>query len=167
MGTYPACSTPPVVPEPTCADSGQVGTYPACTDPDPSCTPDNSCRTNTCTGSSCTDSCGYSYSGTKTDGVCALPPGMCTSPTVSITATPSRVRAGGSATLTVTGSGLNQACTITGPGVSQTMTPNSCNASALITTPAITTQSTYTVSCPEGSATATVIVNINPVFTPF
>ncbi|KND49770.1 MAG: hypothetical protein AB203_01635 [Parcubacteria bacterium C7867-008] len=162
LGVWPACYDAP-----TCADTGQVGVYPACTDPDPGCVADTSCKTNTCVGDSCSDGCGGLVSGTKTDGACTVPADTCTSPTVSIKATPSRVRTGTSATLTVTGSGLNQTCTVTGPGVNRVITPASCLASASFPTPPITKQSVYRVDCIDGATSATVIVNINPIFSPF
>lgn len=84
----------------------------------------------------------------------------CTSPTVSITATPSRVKSGQTSTLTVTASGITGTCTVTGPGVSQTYNASSCNVSGTITTPAITARSNYTVSCDSGTATAKVSVSI-------
>ena len=39
--------------------------------PGPGCAPNNSCAASTCVGSSCTDSCGNSYSGTK---ICSCAP---------------------------------------------------------------------------------------------
>jgi len=90
---------------------------------------------------------------------------VCSGPTVAITATPSRVRVGNTVQLKVTASGITTSCTVTGPGVSQTLTPTSCNVGpTTITTPAITKQSTYTVSCDSAAATTKVIVNTIPRF---
>ncbi|MGE5540711.1 MAG: CARDB domain-containing protein [Bacillota bacterium] len=96
---------------------------------------------------------------------------ICTSPSVSITASPDRVVGDGThrATLTITGTGIGSACTITGPGTSFPQNPappaNSCNLSTTITTDPITAQSTYTVTC--GTASDSVIVNVIPKFEEF
>lgn len=191
LGTYPSCYAPPT---PTCADYGQLGTYPSCYSAPPTCTPDATCggtRANTCSSTSCTDSCGTSYPGQKTTGSCAAvttcadlgkvgiypfctdpvpPPTSCTSPTVTITAAPSRIASGGTSTLTVSGTGINTSCTVTSQSGATigTVSASSCNAnSSSIVTPAMTSQTTYTVSCDSGAATAKVIVNVNPTFTPF
>ncbi|HEV7121670.1 MAG TPA: hypothetical protein VGN56_02470 [Candidatus Paceibacterota bacterium] len=166
VGTYPACSAPPT---PSCADFGQVGTYPACSAPAPP-PPAPTCADFGETGTY--PDCSAPPSGNPGNGGSgggSGPGGSCTNPTVAITASPDRVKSGQTSTLTVTGSGLSQACTVTGPGVNQTVTPNSCAASASIPTPPITTQSTFTVTCPDvtGSANISVIINLNPVFTPF
>lgn len=191
---------PPPPPSPTCADFGMTGTYPSCSPsctPDSSCqantctttscsdscgntypgtkttgscavcTPDSSCQANTCTGSSCSDSCGNSYAGTKT---CVMPPPTCTSPTVSITASPTRVSSGGSATLAVTGTGISTSCSISNQTGSSlgTFSATSCNANAsAIPTGPLTSQGVFTVTCDGGAATAQVIVNVNPTFKPF
>jgi len=192
-GTWPYCFTPTTCTSPanSCGmtNSGTTVTYGgACSASTPSdslcpvvppgCTPDLSCKANTCTGSTCSDGCGNLLSGTKT---CVVPPGTCTNPTVNITATPNRVNSGQPVTLSITGSGLNQSCTVTGTGsgssMNQVLTPTSCNLNpnpTTIVTPPITTQSTFTVTCLDGpvgstfvAASAAVIVNINPTFNPF
>lgn len=84
----------------------------------------------------------------------------CTSPAVSITANPSRVKSGQTSTLTVTGTGISSSCVVSGPGVNTTIPASSCTASQTITTPAITARSVYTVSCDSGATTAKVIVNL-------
>jgi hypothetical protein len=180
---YPTCTPPtcgngasnyPTCTFPTCANG--ASDYPTCTPP-VGCTADTTCggtRVNTCTTATCSDSCGNTYTGTKSTGSCVVAPGACTSPTITIKAAPSRVKSGQTTTLTITGTGLNSSCTLTGTGsgatVNQTLTPASCTLSpnpTTVVTPAITTQSTFTVTCAGDSKTTNVIVNLNPVFTPF
>lgn len=169
LGTYPSCYAAPT---PTCADYGQLGTYPSCYAAPPTCTADPTCggtRANTCTTATCSDSCGTSYSGQKTCTV-PPPPTSCTSPSVTIAASPSRIASGGTSTLTVSGTGINTSCTVTNQSGTTigTVTASACNAnSSSIVTPVMTSQTTYTVSCDSGAATAKVIVNVNPTFTPF
>lgn len=172
-GTYVAACTP----DSSCAASTNVGStcYDSCgngyagTKP-VSCTPDSSCAANTCTTTTCSDSCGNTYAGTKTTGSCVVSPPACTNPTVSITAIPTRIASGGTVSLKVTGTGINTICWITnqsGTTVGSTQA-SSCNVNSnTITTPPMTSQTTYTVSCDSGAATAKVIVNVNPVFNPF
>lgn len=87
---------------------------------------------------------------------------------LSLSASQTRVQQGSTTSITWTGSNIPAAvtsCTVSGPGVSQTVTPTAspaCGISGSITTPAITTQSTYTLTC--GAATQTVIVNVLPKF---
>ncbi len=99
----------------------------------------------------------YSQSSYYAQGTYA--PG-CTAPSVTITATPSRVKSGQTTTLTVTGTGITTSCTITGPGVNTTQSASSCGVSKTITTPAITANSVYTVTCDSGAATGKAVVNI-------
>lgn len=82
----------------------------------------------------------------------------------SISASPTRVQTGGTSTLTVSASGVDGTCTITGPGVSQTISSGtSCTVpSTTIPTGAITSLSTYTISCDSGEASAKVLVNVVP-----
>lgn len=180
LGTYPYCYTP--TPEPTCADyPGHIGTYPYCFTPTSCSSAANSCgMTNTGTTIDYYGTCSattpaeslcvaysqaayyaqgtyYSQSSYYAQGTYA--PG-CTSPTVSIKATPSRVKSGQTTTLTVTASGITGTCTVTGPGVSRTFSASSCNVSGTITTPAITQRSTYSVTCDGGTANAKIIVNM-------
>ncbi len=91
----------------------------------------------------------------------------CSNPTVTITAVPDRVTTGQTSTVTVSGSGISGTCTVTGSnGFSQTITSNMCNvADTTITTPAITAQTTYTVTCT--GATATAVINVIPRFQEF
>lgn len=73
-------------PAPTCADNGQLGTWPDCYDPPPpppGCTPDPSCAANTCSGSSCTDSCGVPYAGTMDCTPSCTPDPSCAANTCS------------------------------------------------------------------------------------
>jgi len=106
-----------------------------------------------------TDSCGTVAVGTP-----------CSNPTVTITAVPDRVTPGGTSVITVSGSGISGNCTLSGPGVvaggAQTITSNMCSVTdTTFTTPAITAQSTYTVTCT--GATATAVVNVIPSFQEF
>ncbi|MBU1292504.1 hypothetical protein KJ819_00365 [Patescibacteria group bacterium] len=89
-------------------------------------------------------------------------------PTAEITATPARVRSGGTTTLRWTASAINTSCTITGPGVSQTVSAASCTVPEGTTgSGTITTQSTYTISCDNGEITDSIIVNVIPEFEEF
>lgn len=86
----------------------------------------------------------------------------CSGGSVTLTAAPSRVRSGQTATLTLTGSGINTSCVVSGPGVNTTVTASACTASRTITTPAIAAQSVYTVSCDSGAVTGKAIINVVP-----
>lgn len=87
----------------------------------------------------------------------------------SISASPTRVTKGSTATLTVPSlSGVDGTCTVTGPGVSRTLTASGCAVPATsFPTAAINTLSTYTISCDGGETTAKVIVNVVPAFQEF
>jgi hypothetical protein len=98
---------------------------------------------------------------------CPAVSGTCPNPTATISASPTRVREGETATITWSASGVDTSCTITGPGVSQTIPGGSCvipNGSA---TPVVTTQSVYRITCDGGESTAEAIVNVIPRFTEF
>lgn len=112
----------------------------------------------------------YAPTVTATNGTQSAGPQSCTPVTVtsggctntgpvSIMANPNRIKSGETTVLTWTGSNVSSACSITGPGVSQSSTPSSCSLSGSLTTPALSTQSIYTLSCPGGQ-TAQAIVNI-------
>ncbi|MBY0294305.1 hypothetical protein K2Q08_03165 [Patescibacteria group bacterium] len=213
-GTYPDCTG-----FTTCAYSVcQTTTY-TCVYTEPICVADSSCAATTYTDSTCTDSCGNVYAGTKTypPPTCASlgyaygtypscsntppyaqgyyqatyaptysegyyqgyyqatyapsyseasyysqasdAPQSCTSPTVTLTANPVRVKSGQTTSLKITGTGITTSCVVTGPGVSQTIPASTCNATATITTPAITSSSKYSVTCDGVAASAFVIVN--------
>lgn len=91
-------------------------------------------------------------------------------PNLTLTATPARVRAGQSSTLTWSATGVNgedATCTVSGPGVSWTSavtTSPSCSASGTANT-TISTQSTYTLTCAGVSESVT--VNVIPNFQEF
>ncbi|HEX2792428.1 MAG TPA: CARDB domain-containing protein, partial [Candidatus Paceibacterota bacterium] len=89
---------------------------------------------------------------------------------VEITASPSRVEQGDTVTLSWTGTNVSGACTVSGgsgsAAVNTSSNPASCTLSGTVTTGAVTTQSTYTVSCPGGQSD-TVIVNVIPKFEEF
>lgn len=91
-------------------------------------------------------------------------------PNLTLTATPNRVRAGQSATLTWSATGVNgegATCTVSGPGVSWTSavtTSPSCSASGTANT-TISTQSTYTLTC--NGVSESVTVNVIPSFQEF
>lgn len=92
---------------------------------------------------------------TVTGGVCN------DSGPVNLTSTPTRVKSGETATLTWTASNASGACTVSGPGVSKTSTPSACSVADSVTTPPLTTQAIYTLTCPGGQKSQTV-VNIIP-----
>ena len=89
---------------------------------------------------------------------------------VTITATPSRVRAGQPTTIAWSATGIPGAgasCTVSGPGVSWTSAVTAspqCSASGSANT-TISTQSTYTITC--GAASKSVTVNVIPNFQEF
>ena len=84
---------------------------------------------------------------------------------LSITATPSRVRAGEASTLSWTASGVNgegASCTVSGPGISWTSSVTAapqCSAGSSASA-TIATQSTYTLTC--GGQSESVVVNVIP-----
>lgn len=89
---------------------------------------------------------------------------------LTITATPTRVRAGQTATVTWSATGVNgqnATCSVSGPGVSWSSAVSpvpQCSASGSAT-PTINTQSTYTLTC--GGASESVTVNVIPNFQEF
>ncbi|MBZ0092146.1 MAG: hypothetical protein K8F27_07995 [Sulfuricellaceae bacterium] len=92
------------------------------------------------------------------------PPGGSASsgtPTLSITANPTRVRSGGSSTITWNASGVTS-CSVTGPGLSSSSKTGTKSL-------AITTQSVYTLACQTSGApmTQTATVNVVPGFQEF
>ncbi len=96
---------------------------------------------------------------------------VCSNPSVSIEATPTRVRPnpnGTPFTLSWTASGVSSgSCTITGTdGYTNTIPVNACAIPGGSSTDrTITTQTTYTIAC--GGATDSVTVNVLPDFTEF
>jgi len=87
----------------------------------------------------------------------------CGASTPTITASPTRVQAGGTSTLTVSASGVDTTCVVSGPGVSRTISGASCTVpTTTITTGAITSLSTFTISCDSGESSAKTIVNVVP-----
>jgi hypothetical protein len=92
-------------------------------------------------------------------------------PALSITASSVRVKAGQTATISWSASGVNgqnATCTVTGPGVSWSSAVSAapvCSVPSGSATPTINTQSTYTLSC--GSQSKSVTVNVIPNFTEF
>ncbi len=83
--------------------------------------------------------------------------------TGDITALPARVNQGSSATLSWNAQNITTSCVIAGPGVSQTIPAASCTipTTASFTTPGLTTQSIYTLTC-DGTLLDTAIVNVVP-----
>ncbi len=164
----------------SCASMGMVGSWPVCVTPPTTCTADSSCAASTAVGSTCTDTCGNAYAGTMTtyaqsyyqasyapyaqssyysEGGYAP---SCTGATVSLTASPARVKSGHTSTLTVTGTGITTSCSITGPGVNTTVPASSCGVSQTLVTPPITSQVTYKVTCDSSVDIAKIIVNLVP-----
>lgn len=80
-----------------------------------------------------------------------------------ISVSPARVVSGSTSVITVSATGVDVSCTVTGPGVSQTiMASNGTIPTTNITTPALTTQSTYSITCDDVEATAKGIINVIP-----
>lgn len=128
-------------------------------------------------GTSATHTCVFTVAGPYTMGVSAAAgSGTCPAvtagtPTAYIMATPDRVNAGGSSTLSFSAAQISAsaACTVTGPnGI---VWSGTASAGVLATTTAsatnITKQSTFTISCDSGAATHSVVVNIVPKFEEF
>lgn len=92
----------------------------------------------------------------------------CAAPHVaSLSANTTRVRPGGTATLTWSGAGINNSCVLSGPGVSQSIPANSCAVPNQTTqTPALSTQSHYCVTC-DGTIQKCVTVNVIPQYEEF
>lgn len=101
---------------------------------------------------------------------CPVVTGGCGTPSGSMIANPNRVRVGDTTTLIWSASSVNTSCTVSGPGVNQTYPANgSCGVGSgwmTITTPAITRQSVYTLTC-DGAQVGQVIVNVVPNFSEF
>ena len=99
--------------------------------------------------------------------------GWCTSgtPTLAITASPARVRAGQTSTVRWSAAGVNGQnadCTVTGPGISWSSAVSAapvCSAAGEDTV-TINTQSTYTLTC-DGAPPKTATVNVIPSFQEF
>ncbi len=86
----------------------------------------------------------------------------------SIVAKPTRVVSGNTTQLTLNATGVDLDCTITGPGVSRTIVGvNGSLPTTVITTPGITNQSTYTLTCDNVEASVKAIVNIIPAVQEF
>ena len=92
----------------------------------------------------------------------------CTNLKGALTASPARVVPGSTTSITYEASGVAKSCTLTGSnGDSWSFTTNSCNVpSGSKTTSAITTQTTYTLTC-DGTKVATTLVNVIPKFGAF
>jgi hypothetical protein len=113
-------------------------------------------------------SCAGAGGSCQTQTVSVTPPLACTNPSATITATPNRVQAGSSVTLSYSATGVDTGCTITGPGLSQTVSPNTCLVSPnTVQAPNVTTQSTFKISCDSGESVAQAIVNVVPKFEDF
>lgn len=93
----------------------------------------------------------------------------CSNPDITLTAVPDRVTSGQPTVITFSASGISGSCTLsgTGLGTQSAVTASMCNvADTTVTTPAITAQSTYTVTCTDGT-TESVVVNVIPRFQEF
>lgn len=129
---------------------------------------DGTCSVGTPPESSCPSySQGTYYSQSTYYSQGSYAPTGCGTPAATITATPSRVRSGQTSVLALAGTGVTTSCTITGPGVNSTTAASSCNVAKTLTTPAITTQTTYTVSCDSSTNLTKVIVNPIPTVVEF
>jgi hypothetical protein len=165
-------SSPPPPPPPTCSLSAS----PATTVPSTltwSSSGATSCTgTGFSTGGATSGSQGVTTSGsyllscpgvggTCTDSV-AL---SCTGATANISASPVRIQAGSTSQVSYDANGADS-CTITGPGAPGTVATNACTLNPTsFTTPALTTQTTYTITC--GAATDSVTINVVPKFEEF
>lgn len=113
----------------------------------------------------------YGMTVTSSDGRVASCPTVtvgnpCSNPQLSVTATPDRVRTGGTSSLTVSATGVSGSCTLSGPGVSQTLVSDQCSVDEIVVpTGAILTQSTFTLTCGADSAQA--VVNVIPSYEVF
>lgn len=211
-GPYPSCPLPD--PDPTCADSGQLGTYPDCYAPPvggggtvsvsltanpTSITSGNSSTLtwSSSNASSCTGggfSTGGATSGTRSvsptsnttytvsctngsstdtdDATITVSGGACSGagPT-SITASPNRVQAGVGTPVTLSWTGSNIAsaqCVVTNLETSasvKTTTVSSCGMSDSTIVPAVTTQTTFRLTC--GTIVKDVVVNVVPRYEEF
>lgn len=91
----------------------------------------------------------------------------CVNPTGTLTATPNRIRPGATVSVAYTASGIQGSCTLTGPTVSQTIPASSCTIpNGSVTTGALTTQSTFILTC-DGTERARTVVNVVPQFEEF
>ncbi|MDB4992304.1 MAG: hypothetical protein JWL75_549 [Parcubacteria group bacterium] len=168
---------PPVNPQPTCSvtanpTSGVPSTITWSSTNATSCTGGGFSTGGAPAGSANVGTAGtYTLSCSGTGGSCpvasvTLGGGACTNPTATITAAQTRIRSGGTTTITYAASGVSGACTVTGPGAPGAVNPASCNVgSTSFPTPALQTQTTYTITCP--GATSQVIVNVIPKFIEF
>lgn len=113
----------------------------------------------------------YGMTVTSNDGRVASCPAVvvgnpCSNPQLSISAEPDRVRTGTTATLTVSATGVSGSCTLSGPGINQTLVADQCVVDEItVTTPPISTQSVYTLTC--GGSTAQTVVNVIPAYEVF
>jgi hypothetical protein len=113
----------------------------------------------------------YTVSCTGAGGSCStsatIGGGACVSPTGTISATPTRIQAGQSSTVSYSATGITTSCTVSGPGVNQTISAASCTVpSGSAPTGALTTQAVYKLTC-DGVVRATTIVNVTPQFKNF
>ncbi|HYE23511.1 MAG TPA: PKD domain-containing protein [Candidatus Paceibacterota bacterium] len=100
--------------------------------------------------------------------VATAPPPVCPGTRdVEISADPLRVRSGQTTTLTWSADAINTGCTITGPGYSQTVSANSCTVPNGTAVRTVNSQSEFVISCDNGAATDSVIVNVIPEFEEF
>lgn len=99
--------------------------------------------------------------GVDTPALCPFVKAGCAgNPAADISADRVRVNVGETVTLSWTASGVLQStCVLSGPGINEIIEPNACMLDDSMETPAIKTQSVYTIDCGE-DATASVIVNV-------
>lgn len=133
-----------------------------------SCTGTGFSTGNATTGTAGVNTLGsYVLSCTGAGGSCTSSTAVsCGTPTPTITASPNRVQPNQTSVITYGAGSVDATCTITGPGAPGVVTANTCSvAPASFTTPPITTQSVYTITC--GSVTQTATVNVVPKFVEF
>lgn len=92
--------------------------------------------------------------------------GACSNPSISLEATPDRLTAGSTTTITWTASGIAGSCTVTGTNgySSGPLTASSCGVTGS-TNQTVTTQTTFVITC-DGT-TDTTIVNVIPRYEEF
>lgn len=155
-------------PTPTCSLSASPSTVPSTltwsSTNATSCTGGGFSTGNATSGSVSTSVSGaYTVTCTGTGGTCSASTnvggGACTNPTLTLTGNPDRVKPGTTTTVNYSATGVTS-CTLSGPGA-PAVTPNSCSLpQGSFTTPAITTQTTYTLTC--DSVSKTLIINVLP-----
>jgi hypothetical protein len=111
----------------------------------------------------------YTLSCSNAGGTCSTQSvtvgATCLNPTATITASVARVHPGATTVITYNATGVASTCNVTGPGAPGVVTSNACMVNNFFTTPPITAQTTYTITC--GAASNSVTINVLPKFKEF